>query len=70
MYVIARNISLYVYSHDVAAPLTPSTQEVSCYIDYGNSGPTLNLWRLVSGFTLLLHICDSPFNLKEQKLRS
>ncbi|XP_076436443.1 protein O-mannosyl-transferase 1-like [Babylonia areolata] len=33
-------------SHDVAAPVTPQNQEVSCYIDYNVSMPTQNLWRV------------------------
>lgn len=35
--------------HDVAAPLSPHSQEVSCYIDYNISMPAQNLWRVVSG---------------------
>ncbi|XP_072750290.1 protein O-mannosyltransferase rt isoform X2 [Anoplolepis gracilipes] len=33
-------------SHDVAAPMTPQSQEVSCYIDYNVSMPSQNLWRV------------------------
>ena len=33
-------------SHDVAAPLSPENQEVSCYIDYNVSMPAQNLWRV------------------------
>ncbi|XP_011506531.1 PREDICTED: protein O-mannosyltransferase 1 [Ceratosolen solmsi marchali] len=33
-------------SHDVAAPMTPQSQEVSCYIDYNVSMPAQNLWKL------------------------
>ncbi|XP_074598197.1 protein O-mannosyltransferase rt [Brevipalpus obovatus] len=33
-------------SHDVAAPLSPQHQEVSCYIDYNISMPAQNLWRI------------------------
>nr|XP_033714785.1 protein O-mannosyl-transferase 1 isoform X2 [Tursiops truncatus] len=33
-------------THDVAAPLSPHSQEVSCYIDYNVSMPAQNLWRL------------------------
>ncbi|XP_015430003.1 PREDICTED: protein O-mannosyltransferase 1 [Dufourea novaeangliae] len=33
-------------SHDVAAPITPQSQEVSCYIDYNVSMPAQNLWRV------------------------
>ncbi|XP_004593736.2 protein O-mannosyl-transferase 1 [Ochotona princeps] len=33
-------------THDVAAPLSPHAQEVSCYIDYNISMPPQNLWRL------------------------
>lgn len=32
--------------HDVAAPLSPHSQEVSCYVDYNISMPAQNLWRL------------------------
>lgn len=33
-------------SHDVAAPMTPQNQEVSCYIDYNVSMPAQNLWKV------------------------
>lgn len=33
-------------SHDVAAPLNPANQEVSCYIDYNISMPAQNLWKV------------------------
>ncbi|KAH9639863.1 hypothetical protein HF086_015714, partial [Spodoptera exigua] len=33
-------------SHDVAAPVSPQSQEVSCYIDYNVSMPAQNLWRI------------------------
>ncbi|XP_045511379.1 protein O-mannosyltransferase 1 [Colias croceus] len=33
-------------SHDVAAAVTPHSQEVSCYIDYNVSMPAQNLWRV------------------------
>lgn len=33
-------------THDVAAPLDPHAQEVSCYIDYNISMPAQSLWRL------------------------
>uniref|UniRef100_A0AC11CSX6 Protein O-mannosyltransferase 1 n=1 Tax=Ovis aries TaxID=9940 RepID=A0AC11CSX6_SHEEP len=33
-------------THDVAAPLSPHAQEVSCYVDYNISMPPQNLWRL------------------------
>ena len=38
-------------SHDVAAPMSPANQEVSCYIDYNISMSSQNLWRveLVNG---------------------
>nr|XP_033816610.1 protein PRRC2B-like isoform X4 [Geotrypetes seraphini] len=42
----------FLNTHDVAAPLTPYAQEVSCYIDYNVSMPSQNLWRLVSGASL------------------
>lgn len=35
-------------SHDVAAPISPQHQEVSCYIDYNISRPAQNLWKVVS----------------------
>merc|ERR1711962_712417 len=33
-------------SHDVAAPVTPQAQEVSCYIDYNISMSAENLWKV------------------------
>merc|ERR1711971_1302365 len=33
-------------SHDVAAPVSPHNQEVSCYIDYNISMSAQNLWRV------------------------
>lgn len=33
-------------SHDVAAPVSPHNQEVTCYIDYNISMPAENLWRV------------------------
>jgi dolichyl-phosphate-mannose-protein mannosyltransferase len=33
-------------SHDVAAPMSPQHQEVSCYIDYNISMPAHILWRV------------------------
>ncbi|XP_004713302.1 protein O-mannosyl-transferase 1 isoform X1 [Echinops telfairi] len=33
-------------THDVAAPLSPHAQEVSCYVDHNISMPAQNLWRL------------------------
>ena len=33
-------------SHDVAAPVSPQLQEVSCYINYNVSMPPQNLWRV------------------------
>lgn len=36
----------FLNTHDVAAPLSPHSQEVSCYIDYNISMPSQNLWRL------------------------
>ncbi|XP_055629709.1 protein O-mannosyltransferase 1 [Toxorhynchites rutilus septentrionalis] len=33
-------------SHDVASPMSPLTQEVSCYIDYNISMPANLLWRV------------------------
>ncbi|KAK9872256.1 hypothetical protein WA026_017057 [Henosepilachna vigintioctopunctata] len=33
-------------SHDVAAPVSPQCQEVSCYIDYNVSMAAQNLWRV------------------------
>ena len=34
-------------SHDVAAPVSPHHQEVSCYINYNISMEPHNLWRVV-----------------------
>lgn len=36
-----------IFSHDVAAPLNPANQEVSCYIDYNISMVAQNLWKVV-----------------------
>uniref|UniRef100_A0AAX7TLB2 dolichyl-phosphate-mannose--protein mannosyltransferase n=1 Tax=Astatotilapia calliptera TaxID=8154 RepID=A0AAX7TLB2_ASTCA len=36
----------YPISHDVAAPMSPHTQEVSGYIDFNVSMPAQNLWRV------------------------
>ncbi|XP_054853790.1 protein O-mannosyl-transferase 1 [Eublepharis macularius] len=36
----------YLNTHDVAAPLSPHAQEVSCYIDHNVSMPAQNLWRV------------------------
>ncbi|XP_053600011.1 protein O-mannosyltransferase 1 [Plodia interpunctella] len=33
-------------SHDVASPVSPQSQEVSCYIDYNVSMPAQILWRV------------------------
>ena len=33
-------------SHDVAAPVSPHNQEVSCYIDYNISMSAQNLWKV------------------------
>ena len=40
-------VSSCYFSHDVAAPLNPANQEVSCYIDYNISMPAQNLWKVV-----------------------
>ena len=50
-------------SHDVAAPVTPQNQEVSCYIDYNVSMPAQNLWRVVSCWKVcLLILCKFVSN--------
>ncbi|XP_028571098.2 protein O-mannosyl-transferase 1 isoform X2 [Podarcis muralis] len=36
----------YLNTHDVAAPLSPHSQEISCYIDYNISMVAQNLWRV------------------------
>lgn len=33
-------------AHDVAAPMSPQCQEVSCYIDYNVSMPAQNMWKV------------------------
>lgn len=33
-------------SHDVAAPVSPQYQEVSCYIDYNISMVSQDLWKV------------------------
>jgi len=54
-------VTLFItFSHDVAAPVTPQNQEVTCYIDYNVSMPAQNLWRVVSAqFILNYHIMCS-----------
>ncbi|XP_042083797.1 protein O-mannosyl-transferase 1 isoform X2 [Haplochromis burtoni] len=44
--------SRFLNSHDVAAPMSPHTQEVSGYIDFNVSMPAQNLWRVLSGVSL------------------
>ena len=34
-------------THNVAAPLSSTKQEVSCYVDHNVSMPAQDLWRLV-----------------------
>ncbi|OCT65379.1 protein O-mannosyl-transferase 1 isoform X2 [Xenopus laevis] len=36
----------FLNTHDVAAPFSPYSQEVSCYIDYNISMPAQSLWKL------------------------
>ncbi|XP_069093187.1 protein O-mannosyl-transferase 1 isoform X1 [Pleurodeles waltl] len=36
----------YLNTHDVAAPLSIYSQEVTCYIDYNVSMPAQNLWKV------------------------
>lgn len=48
VYLLLCYLSFLSFSHDVAAPVTPQNQEVSCYIDYNVSMPAQNLWRVVS----------------------
>jgi len=52
MYIITEGVSercvLMCCSHDVAAPLSPHCQEVSCYIDYNVSSLEQSLWQVVS----------------------
>lgn len=38
--------SRFLNTHDVAAPMSPHSQEVSCYIDFNVSMPVQNLWRV------------------------
>ena len=33
-------------THDVAAAMSPHSQEVTCYIDYNVTMPAQNLWRV------------------------
>jgi len=42
-------------SHDVAAPMSPNCQEVSCYIDYNVSSPEQSLWQVVSNLHTRTH---------------
>jgi hypothetical protein len=45
-WVKAKIPSWFFCSHDVAAPVSPMNQEVTCYIDYNVSMPAQNLWRV------------------------
>ncbi|KAM5146947.1 protein O-mannosyl-transferase 1 [Mantella aurantiaca] len=36
----------FLNTHDVAAPLSPYSQEISCYIDYNISMPAQTLWKV------------------------
>ncbi|XP_078282058.1 protein O-mannosyl-transferase 1 isoform X4 [Rhinoraja longicauda] len=36
----------YLNTHDVAAPVSPHWQEISCYVDYNISMPAQNLWKV------------------------
>lgn len=36
----------YLNTHDVAAPMSPQWQEISCYVDYNISMPAQNLWKV------------------------
>ncbi len=36
------------FSHDVAAPLSPAYQEVSCFINYSVGAKPLTKWKVVS----------------------
>ncbi|KAL2079813.1 hypothetical protein ACEWY4_025557 [Coilia grayii] len=38
--------SRFLNTHDVAAPMSPHSQEVSCYVDFNVSMPMQNLWRV------------------------
>ncbi|XP_053509899.1 protein O-mannosyl-transferase 1 isoform X3 [Ictalurus furcatus] len=38
--------SRFLNTHDVAAPMSPHSQEVSAYIDFNVSMPAQNLWRV------------------------
>jgi dolichyl-phosphate-mannose--protein O-mannosyl transferase len=42
------NIFIITASHDVAAPVTPQNQEVTCYIDSNVSMAAQNQWRVAS----------------------
>ena len=55
-------------SHDVAAPLNPANQEVSCYIDYNISMAAQNWWKVVGPshialltFFTLTDVLNGPF---------
>ena len=51
-------------SHDVAAPLSPGQQEVTCYIDYNISIPAQSLWRVVHTFTIVIkQYCICSINI-------
>jgi len=46
--VVINNLTVPCFlRHDVAAPMSPHSQEVSGYIDFNVSMPAQNLWRVV-----------------------
>lgn len=61
-------------SHDVAAPLSPDQQEVTCYIDYNISTPAQSLWRVeilnhdtdgATWKTIRSHVCLTHLNTSQ-----
>ena len=44
-----------LFSHDVAAPMSPQYPEVSCYVEYEDSLPPQTLWMVV-GICIVLYL--------------
>ena len=45
-----------VFSHNVAAPLSPSKQEVSCFINYGINATANTKWKVVCFTLIFVHL--------------
>ena len=51
----------FCFSHNVAAPLSPAKQEVSCFLDWNVNASLNSLWKVVGGFIYFKIISFSVF---------